>query len=120
MMPGLGETIVVYPPAAATVVDRHGDTDAQPTEYEVEDVLIDWDGSMETAGRGASGARATAGGGRQVVTKVILICPEGTEISNGARVKLRDRDIYQVDGDPATWRYGDWEPGVIVRLKGVK
>ncbi|MDZ7918131.1 MAG: hypothetical protein U5O16_41025 [Rhodococcus sp. (in: high G+C Gram-positive bacteria)] len=119
-MPGEGETIEVFPPATSTAVDRHGDTDAVPGSYEVEDVLIDWDGSMETAGRGASGARATAGGGRQVVTKVILICPEGAEISNGARVKLRDRDIYQVDGDPAPWRMGSWEPGVIVRLKGVK
>ncbi len=52
---------------------------------------------------------------------MILICPEGTEIVNGAKVKLPGIEAkFTVDGDPAPWRMGSWEPGVIVRLKGVK
>lgn len=116
MMPGEGETIEVFPPADSVVVDRHGDTDAAPTSYEVEDVLIDWDATMDTPVRGTAGAR-----GQNVLTKVILICPEGTEVVNGAKVKLPGVAAkFTVDGDPAPWRMGSWEPGVIVRLKGVK
>lgn len=118
-MPGEGETVEVFPPAGSTPsapVDRHGDSDTAPASYEVEDVLIDWDTTMDAAVRGRAGAR-----GEHVVTKVILICPEGTEIANGAKVKLPGIEAkFTVDGDPAPWRYGDWEPGVIVRLKGVK
>lgn len=56
-----------------------------------------------------------------VLSWIELICPPGADIRSTDKVILPNGEKYLVDGDPAPWRnpFTAWEPGVVVRLKGV-
>ncbi|WP_064075910.1 hypothetical protein [Prescottella equi] len=107
MGPGEGQSITVIRPVP---VDRHRDPvdGATPAERTVDDVLIDWDGTIDTRGRR-----------RQQVADVRLYCQPGSDIKAGDTVVLPgDEKFTVVSARP--WAYGGWEPGVVVTLKGVQ
>lgn len=118
MMPGEGETVGIIRPS--TPVARHGDTPEElsnvalkdlPVHHEEHDVLIDWSG---TVGSDEHNDRR-----EQIVSDVALFFPAGSDCLETDLVKLPDRDVYNVVGKPAPWKYGSWEPGIVAKLKAV-
>lgn len=103
-----GETVTVL---RAGTRDWAGDrsTEFLP-DHTIDGCGINWVSTDEAADR-----RET------VLSDVELICPAGVDVLPTDRVELPDGNLYRVVGKPARWHspFTGWEPGVVVRLKGV-
>lgn len=107
-----GETVTVIRPGGR---DRVGDR-VEDVRFDVENCAINQQSTSDNHGN-----RDTAIDNRQTAVTIIeLMCPPGTDIRRGDKVKIGDV-TYLVDGQP--WRphspFTAWEPGVTVRLRGV-
>lgn len=109
---GAGETVTVL---RAGERDRSGD---RSTEFEPHHTLdscgINW--------TGAGGQSQEVDFQRETVLSFVeLYCPAGADILASDKVELPDGQIYNVVGKPSRWHspFTGWEPGVVVRLKGV-
>lgn len=102
-----GETVTVIRPARR---DRVGDAPAAPSPHTIDGCGINWQSTTENNDR-----RET------VLSTVEVFCPVGADIKAGDRVRLPNGGTYIVDGLPAPWQnpFTGWQPGVVVRLKGV-
>jgi hypothetical protein len=109
-----GETVRVIRPA---VRDEFGDRTATPSSFDIEGCAI-----IQQSTTDNNGNIATVVDGRQTAITIIeLLCPPGADIRQGDHVQIGDTK-FLVDGLP--WRphnpFTAWEPGRIVRLRGVK
>lgn len=103
-----GQTVTVIRPAER---DKTGDPLGPPIPHSLAGVAIAW-GETET---NHDGRAAT-------VTAATLYCPAGADILAGDQVTLPGGGKYLVDGQPQVWHspWTGWDPGVVVRVKGVK
>jgi len=103
-----GETVTVIRPAAR---NRVGDRTGEPVEHTIDNCGINQSSTSEVTDR-----RETT------VTGVELMCPPRADIRAGDKVRLPSGSVYEVDGEPWTPHnpFTAWEPGCIVRLRGVK
>lgn len=111
-----GETVTVIRPAQR---DRTGDRTGDGVPHTIDNCGIAPD--SRSSGRFAS--TSITDHREAAVTTVELICPPGADIRFGDRVQLpHDDATYAVDG--LTWMphnpFTGWEPGVMVRLRGVE
>lgn len=104
---GFGQTVTVLRPAD---LDENRDPTGPPTPRTVDGCGIAWQETSKDSDR-----RET------VESRVQLFCPPNTDILATDRVVLPDGNQYDVDGQPASWHspFTGWEPGIVVRLKGV-
>lgn len=112
-----GQTVTVIRPARKDIT---GDpTASPPVPHTIAGCAI------------ARGSRQSATGGTDsnhdrrdaTVTDVDLFCPPGADIRAGDRVMLPGDDtVYLVEGQPGRWHspWTGWEPGVDVKLTGVR
>lgn len=108
MLPG--ETVQVL--TAGTVHDPYSDEDvsswATSTSVDVYGVLCEPRPSSEPV----QDAR------NSVTSGWTLYFPPRTEIGPQNRVRVRGK-VYEVIGEPADWRLGSWEPGLVVQTQVV-
>jgi len=106
-----GESVTVL---RAGERDRTGDrTEFQP-HHTIDNCGINWSG--------VSGQTQEEEYRREsVISFIELFCPPGADILASDKIQLPDGQIYNVTSKPARWHspFTSWEPGVIVRLKGV-
>lgn len=105
-----GQTVTVTRPAER---DSHGDPTGPPIPHQLPGCAIGWGETSTDHDR-----RETA------ITGLTLYCPPESDIRAGDRVTLPgDTTTYLVDGRPLDWGpspWTGWEPGIVVRLKGVE
>lgn len=53
-----------------------------------------------------------------VTSGFTLYLPAGTSVAPSQRVRVRG-EVYEVLGEPADWRLGDWRPGLVVQVERV-
>ncbi|RBO87028.1 hypothetical protein [Nocardia puris] len=109
-----GETVTVSRPGER---DRTGDP-GPATTHTVDGCAITMVDTTDAVTRNdtrASGERRSS-----VITRIELLCPPGADIRSGDHVIVGGIK-YRVDGQP--WPvhspFTGWEPGVVVRLRGV-
>ncbi len=102
-----GETVTVTRPPDK---DRTGDPVGTDTTFTVDGCGINYQATSENNDR-----RET------VVSTIELLCPPGADIRSTDKVTLPNGRTFLVDGDPAPWHnpFTGWEPGVVIRLRGV-
>ena len=103
-----GETVTVL---RAGTRDWAGDRSAEfEPDHTIDGCAITWVSTDEVTDRRES-----------VLSEVDLECPAGADILPTDRVELPDGGLYRVVGKPARWHspFTGWEPGVVVRLRGV-
>lgn len=102
-----GETVTVIRPGTR---NRVGDQIDSSSEHTIDGCGINQSSTSEVTDRRES-----------TVTSVELMCPPRADIRAGDKVRLPDGVVYEVDGQPWTPHnpYTAWEPGCIVRLRGV-
>ncbi|MEV0357108.1 hypothetical protein AB0H71_13705 [Nocardia sp. NPDC050697] len=107
-----GETVTVIRSGER---DRVGDR-VTTASFEVHNCAIAQKSSADN-----NGDLATAVDSRQsAVTVIELLCPPGSDIRHGDKVRVHGV-TYLVDGLPWTPHspFTAWEPGLVVRLRGV-
>ncbi|MFC9432687.1 hypothetical protein [Nocardia sp. NPDC057030] len=112
-----GQTVTVIRPAAKTST---GDPSGPPSAPHTIAGCAIGRGSRLSAG---SGTDSETDHRDATVTDVDLFCPPGADIRAGDRVLLPGDDtVYLVVGQPGRWHspYTGWEPGVDVKLTGVR
>jgi hypothetical protein len=102
-----GETVTVIRPATR---DRTGDRTGADSTFTIDGCAINYQSTTENNDR-----RET------VLSWIELFCPPGADVRPSDKVTLPNGRTYLVDGDPAPWKspFTSWEPGVVVRLRGV-
>lgn len=104
-----GQSVTVTRPAAR---DATGDpTGPPPSPHTLDNCAISWNETSTDHDR-----RTTT------VTQAKLYCPADSDIRAGDSVRLPDGLDYLVEGQPERWKspWNGWEPGAVVRLKGVR
>lgn len=58
-------------------------------------------------------------GRESVVTQPEIYTAVGVDVRSGDRVEIRGH-TYEVDGNPADWRFGAWDAGLLIKLQSVE
>jgi len=109
-----GDTVTVKRPAKR---DRTGDRTAPPVPHQIQGCAI----APETGSSAASSSTDTDAQRATVVSWRYLYCPAGADIEIGDAVILPSGRTFLVEGEPAEWKspFTGWQPGIVVRLRGV-
>ena len=99
------ETVVVV--TEGTDADPYsGDVGTTGSEVEVPNCLLE----PRPSGEPRQDAR------NAVVSGFTVYMPPGTEIGPQNRLRARG-GTFSVLGEPAVWRFGEWEPGIVVQCE---